>query len=141
MFNQILLAADGSDASAAAVATAIGLAREQQAQLLVVHVVDVYAMYFATPESIDFLVAAGEGILKAVQDQAHQSGVVVHTKLLQSDVGGRHISELIIDESNAWPADLVVIGSHGRRGLNHFLIGSVAEGVCQRARTPVLLSR
>lgn len=141
MFQKILLATDGSDASEKATIIAIGLAQEQKAELLIVHVVDLYAMYFATPESIEFLVSSGQNILNLIEKRAQKVGVVTHTKRLQTDEGGNHIGELVLGESAAWEADLLVVGSHGRRGLNHFLIGSVADWICQRARIPVLLAR
>jgi nucleotide-binding universal stress UspA family protein len=141
MFKKILLATDGSDASEKATTIAIGLAQEQKAELLIVHVVDLYAMYFATPESIEFLVSSGQNILNLIEKRAQTVGVVTHTKRLQTDEGGNHIGELVLGESAAWEADLLVVGSHGRRGLNHFLIGSVADWICQRARIPVLLAR
>ncbi|WP_024894533.1 universal stress protein [Acidithiobacillus thiooxidans] len=139
--KKILLATDGSDASEKATTIAIGLAQEQKAELLIVHVVDLYAMYFATPESIEFLVSSGQNILNLIEKRAQKVGVVTHTKRLQTDEGGNHIGELVLGESAAWEADLLVVGSHGRRGLNHFLIGSVADWICQRARIPVLLAR
>ncbi|WP_414039817.1 universal stress protein [Acidithiobacillus sp. M4-SHS-6] len=141
MFAHILLAADGSAASASAEATAIQLAKEQDAELRIVHVVDIFGQYFATPESIDFLMAAGQEILDHLLARATAAGLRTQTRLRQTDVGGRRVSELILEEAHIWPADLIVIGSHGRRGLDHFLMGSVAESVCQGARTKVLLSR
>ncbi len=141
MFAHILLATDGSEASALAESTAFQLTKEQNAELEIVHIVDLFGVYFATQESINFLVAAGEKVLADLLASAIKTGVRVQTKLLQTDVGGRHISELIIEEANIWPADLIVIGSHRRRGLDHFLMGSVAEGVCHGAKTQVLLSR
>ncbi|HYL23144.1 MAG TPA: universal stress protein [Burkholderiales bacterium] len=53
----------------------------------------------------------------------------------------RHIPEVIVKEAERWPADLLVIGTHGRRGLNRFLLGSVADGVLRRSSVPVLLVR
>lgn len=141
MFEHILLAADGSAVSASAESTALQLAKEQDAELKIVHVIDIFGLYFATPESIDFLVAAGQKILDDLLARATEADLRTQTSLRQTDVGGRRISELILEEAHIWPADLIVIGSHGRRGLDHFLMGSVAEGVCRGAKTQVLLSR
>jgi nucleotide-binding universal stress UspA family protein len=54
---------------------------------------------------------------------------------------GRRLGEAIADEAGTWNADLVVIGSHGRRGLQRLLIGSGAEQVLRLSPVPVLLVR
>jgi len=96
MFDHILLAADGSAESASAESTALQLAKEQNAELKILHVVDIFGLYFATPESIDFLVAAGQKILDDLLARATEAGLRTQTRLRQTDIGGRHISELIL---------------------------------------------
>ncbi len=51
------------------------------------------------------------------------------------------VSEKIIEAAKAWPADLLVIGTHGRRGVHHLFLGSVAEEVIHIAPMPILLLR
>ncbi|KTD42196.1 universal stress protein [Legionella parisiensis] len=51
------------------------------------------------------------------------------------------VPEKIIEAAKNWPADLIVVGTHGRRGYQHLLLGSVAEGVIRNAPMPVLLIR
>ena len=57
------------------------------------------------------------------------------------DSGGARIASVIVDEARRWPADLIVIGTHGRSGFSRVLFGSVAEGVVRTAHIPVLLIR
>jgi nucleotide-binding universal stress UspA family protein len=51
------------------------------------------------------------------------------------------VPSLIVDEAGRWRADLIVIGTHGRRGISKLLLGSVADGVVRTAATSVLLIR
>ena len=51
------------------------------------------------------------------------------------------VADLIVEEANKWGADLIVMGTHGRRGLRHAVLGSDAEAVMQAAKVPVLLVR
>ncbi|MDR3410374.1 MAG: universal stress protein [Formivibrio sp.] len=64
-------------------------------------------------------------------------GIEVETKLVEK-FGGK-ISNAILDEATHWGADLLIMGTHGREGLSHALMGSVAEGVIRHAQIPVLL--
>jgi nucleotide-binding universal stress UspA family protein len=51
------------------------------------------------------------------------------------------VAEVILNEARKWRADLVVMGTHGRRGFSHMLLGSTAEGVVRSSAKPVLLVR
>jgi nucleotide-binding universal stress UspA family protein len=61
--------------------------------------------------------------------------------MLEIEQLGRNAADLIAAEADAWPADLIVVGTHGRRGVRRLLLGSVAEGVVRTATKPVLLIR
>ena len=63
----------------------------------------------------------------------------VETALVDSV--GQRVSDIILDQAAAWPADLIVIGTHGRRGVDRVLMGSDAEQVARRSPVPVLLVR
>ena len=145
MFKKILVAVDGSAASDLAAQEAVQLAKEQQAQLRVVHVVD--EVSFNWPDVGDFeeyiaaFRASGRKLLDKAEADARAAGVVVETKLLEVETLGHRIAELITAEADSWPADLIVIGTHGRRGVTRLLLGSVAEGVARIAGKPVLLIR
>ncbi len=70
---------------------------------------------------------------------ARQASVSVETRLLEIDHFRSKVSEFIAKETKDWPADLIVIGTHGRRGLNRLLLGSAADGVIRTSTQPVLL--
>ena len=69
------------------------------------------------------------------------AGVAVETTLITIDTLKKRIPEVIAEDAETWPADLIVIGTHGRRGLARLFLGSVAEGVARVASKPVLLVR
>jgi nucleotide-binding universal stress UspA family protein len=65
----------------------------------------------------------------------------VEADTLLVDAAGRRIATAIVEEAARWGAELIVMGTHGRHGFEHLILGSVAEGVVRRAVTPVLLIR
>ena len=67
--------------------------------------------------------------------------VLVATRSRVFDAAGRRVASAIVEEANAEGIDLIILGTHGRRGLEHLVLGSVAEGVARRAAVPVLLIR
>ncbi len=146
MFKRILVAVDGSSTAERALQEAIKLAGEFQAQLRIVHVVDIVSLNvrLESPNPIeiwDVMIKGGQEILREAGVVANEAGVTVETGLIEIDTLGRRIPEMIAADADAWPADLIVIGAHGRRGLSHLLLGSVAEGVVRVATKPVLLIR
>lgn len=146
MFKRILVAVDGSHTAEQALQEAIKLAKELQAQLRIVHAVDVVNINlgaeFSNPSEIsDAMTKIGQEILRKAGDAAREAGISVETRLIEIDTLGHRIPEVIAADAEAWPADLIVICSHGRRGLSHLFLGSVAEGVVRVATKPVLLIR
>ena len=146
MFKRILVAVDGSSTAERALQEAIKLAGEFQAQLRIVHVVDIVSLNvrLESPNPIeiwDVMIKGGQEILREAGVVANEAGVTVETGLIEIGTLGRRIPEMIAADADAWPADLIVIGTHGRRGLSHLLLGSVAEGVVRVATKPVLLIR
>lgn len=145
MYRHILVAIDGSETSDRALQEAINLAGEQKAALRLVHVID------KTPISIgeigwmndaqleDMFLKSGQKIIDNGQEQVHRAGMEATVALLQTT--GRRIASVITEEAERWPADLVVIGTHGRHDVEHLLLGSVAEAVIRIASVPVLLIR
>lgn len=141
MFNHVLVPLDGSAMSNAALGKALGLAKEQGAKL---HLVSVYEpTVHATSEGAIDLTSAlrreAEAIVRDGVKRAAAAGVEATGAVV--DAAGRHIAAAIAEEAGARGADLIVIGTHGRRGVERFLLGSVAEGVVRRATVPVLLLR
>ena len=146
MFKRILVAVDGSHTAELALQEAIKLAGEVRAQLRIVHVVDNVNLNlsaeFPNPSEIwDAMIKGGQAILHKAGAVANAAGIAVETGLIEIDTLGHRIPEMIAADADAWPADLIVIGTHGRRGLSHLLLGSVAEGVVRVATKPVLLIR
>ncbi len=147
MYKHILVAVDGSNTSNLALQEAMKLAKEQQAALRLVHVVDETPAYMTMDTAYalaDFQKAmreAGEKVLATCAATARQAGVKVDTKFVILEVLAQRICDAINDEAKRWPADLIVIGTHGRHGFNHLLLGSVAEGVIRLASKPVLVIR
>jgi nucleotide-binding universal stress UspA family protein len=146
MFKRILVAVDGSDTAEQALLEAINLAKEHQAQLRIVHAVDIVNLNLSTefPQSSeisDAVTQNGREILRKAEAVARGAGIPVETRLLEIDTLGHRIPEMIAADAEAWPADLIVICTHGRRGVSHLFLGSVAEGVVRVATKPVLLIR
>jgi nucleotide-binding universal stress UspA family protein len=138
MYERILLPTDGSQASDRAVEQAIGLASETGAALHVLFVVEdvPYA-----PDMMDDEVAAqireiGEEALEEIQDRADEAGVEVVAALRE---GVPH--ESILAYAEEADADVIVMGTHGRSGLDRYLLGSVTERVVRTAEVPVLTVR
>jgi len=146
MYQHILVAVDGSGTSDRALQEAIKLARELKSRLRILLVVEPVlftgeAQYIDYNEIHKVVVGYGRDVLKKAGDAAHKAGVETDTKLIESKGFGERVTDVIAREADAWPADLIVIGTHGRRGFNHLLMGSVAEGVVRVATKPVLLIR
>ncbi|MDP1679137.1 MAG: universal stress protein, partial [Candidatus Nitrotoga sp.] len=89
--------------------------------------------------SLKAVADAGKELLEKHRRQLAEQGMTVETKLVE--VYGGRIGNVISEEAQKWNADLLVVGTHGRKGIAHLLIGSVAEGVTRTASMPVLLVR
>lgn len=146
MYKHIMVAVDGSDTSERALSEAIGLARDQQAKLLLVLAVEKVNLNagaeFAPPPEVEkWWEEAGRQILDKALGRAREAGVDAEARLLEIDKLGLGIAGALVEEAKAWPADLFVAGTHGRTGLGHLLMGSVAEGIVRACTVPVLLVR
>jgi len=139
--RRILVPVDFSDASRGVLEYALDVARDRGAEVLLVHVVGLPVAPFdpaygvaADPRMIhDLEAAAAEGLARLA---AEFPGVALRTRVL---TGGP--SREIVREAREWNADLVVVGTHGRTGLRHVFLGSVAENVVRLAPCPVLTLR
>jgi len=145
MYQRILVPIDGSETSERALQEAIKLAAGKARLRLIYVIEEIYpldAEGFAFIDSSALREAArhtGERILIQAEKKALHSGAPVETALLEA--GGQRIASAIDDEARRWPAELIVIGTHGRSGLSRLLMGSVADGVVRGASIPVLLVR
>jgi nucleotide-binding universal stress UspA family protein len=146
MYQNILVPVDGSTTSNLAIQEAARIAQhqEQNAHLELVHVMsDIHLIdansYINYEEMKEIETSIGKKILAQAQTLARQAGVTAEIKLLEA--GGERIANVLGAEARRWPADLIVIGTHGRSGFSRVLFGSVAEGVIRTAHVPVLLIR
>ncbi len=144
MFTRILVPLDGSARAERALPAAAAIARAGAASLLLLRVVDLrteIGSYGLMPSPIlgsfvHKLHIAAETYIAECSRSEILRGIVVETAVEVGDA-----PEGILTHSEAWCADLVVICSHGRTGLTHWALGSVAEHVSRHSRAPVLLLR
>jgi nucleotide-binding universal stress UspA family protein len=150
MFKRILVAIDGSSTSNHGFNVALELAKDQLAQLIALHVVDETSVtrslvgaeygppdYFTT--MLDDLRKSGRKILSKAEAAAAKNGSSAKTVMV--DTLGHSVAHAILEQARKLDADLIVMGTHGRRGLSRLVMGSDAEGVLREARVPVLLVR
>lgn len=139
MYAEILLPSDGSDAASVAVDQAIDLASRYDARLHVLYVVDQSAIEGLVSESELVAVALeneGTETVEAIAQLAGDHDIDVVTSVVTG-----HPADTILDYAADNDVDLVVMGTHGRQGLDRFLLGSVTERVVRRSDVPVLAVR
>ena len=83
--------------------------------------------------------SAGEALLQQARQRVEQQGVPVDTVLIENM--DARVAQLVVEHAQAWGADLIVLGTHGRRGLARVFMGSDAEQIARTAPVPVLLVR
>jgi len=142
---KILLAIDDSEFSKAAVQSVVTRSWSPDTEVRVLHVVEPPSLLLGremTGYDPEF-----ETVWKALREQAkvlvtkatdvlRKSGLNATTVLIEGDPKSQ-----IIDVAKEWPADLIVLGSHGRKGLSRFLMGSVSEAVVRHAHCSVEIVR
>ncbi len=142
MYRRILIPVDGSPCSSAALEHALQLAADQKATVSVIHVLDIQLLY-AYVEGVYVETVerawreAGQALITEAIERGRQAGLQVEGAVIDA-VGGR-VPDAIVAESQEARADLIVMGTHGRHGIDHLLLGSVAEGVVRTTSVPVLL--
>ena len=146
MYQRILVPFDGSATSSRGLDEAIGVAKLTGASLRLIHLLDILeftrgfetaAVY--TDHVIPFMRRTGQDILQAGKTRAEKAGVQVDTMLLEGMK--TRLCDAVAEQARAWGAELIVIGTHGRRGVGRVLLGSDAEQIVRTAPVPVLLVR
>lgn len=147
MYQRILVATDGSTLSKKAVSNAIALAATCGAELVAMKVVPRYPQaYFegSIPLSAQEVsrieaewTASAQDILAAVEKSANAKGVKTKTVTVKSDL----VSDAIIAAAKKHKADLIVMASHGRKGIKRLLLGSETQQVLTHSHIPVLVLR
>ena len=146
MYQRILVPLDGSPTSNCGLTEAMKLAKLTGAHLRLLHVVDEMPFIISaegygamTTDVLALLREAGEKILQQARTLVKDNGIPVDTVLFDS-FGGR-VCDRVVEQVKEWHADLVVLGTHGRRGVRRMLLGSDAEQVLRTSPVPVLLVR
>ena len=144
-FSKILYATDYSKASARALDEAIALAKQNRAELLVLHVIDAVPPYVAGED------IGGADLYMKLEETTKQEAETSMKKLMEKlrklKVNAKSLllrgtaHEQIVRAAKSRRANLIVIGTHGRTGLSKLLMGSVANQVVSRAHCPVLTVR
>ena len=147
MFRRILVSTDGSPRSSRAIKSAAALARICGASLTIFHVIPAYrtpyyveGMSFAWPSETQYLKGADQEaakLLARARTLAAKEGVTATTKQAHSN----DISLAIVAAASKARANLIVMASHGRKGLDKFLLGSETQRLLARTRIPVLVVR
>lgn len=146
MYDKILVPVDGSETSNKALDEAVRMARLCNGQIRLLHIVGpmVQVSGYDLPltylnEVQDALMKAGEEVVAEAKERISEADLKLDTKVIESSV--IRVSEVIIDHAQSWGADLIVIGTHGRRGVKRMVLGSDAEQVVRMSPIPVLLVR
>ena len=147
MYQRILVATDGSDLSRTAVRSAIELAAAVGAELVALYVVPRYPVsYFEGGITISVQDIArtekqwsdkGQAVVDEVQKEAETQGVKAKAVVVQSDL----VAEAIMAAATKHNCDLVVMASHGRKGIKRVLLGSETQHVLTHSTVPVLVLR
>lgn len=145
MYRRILVPIDGSDTAQRGLQEALGLAKAFDASLVLLSVVEYYPvmMEMATATTWEQVSTGLSEHHRSVLDRAHEAarsaGVASEAHL--EDAAAARVCDVIVDAARDHQCDLIVMGTHGRRGLAHALIGSDAERVLRYAPCAVLLVR
>ena len=146
MYRRILVALDGSETSMRALTASLNLARQGGGRVRLVHVVEELA-YLG---GFDPYGASSGDLVKVIRENAAKvlatglaaagsAGVEADTVLY--DNFGERLPEAVADAARQWNADLIVVGTHGRRGMGRVLMGSGAEQIIRLSPVPVLVIR
>jgi nucleotide-binding universal stress UspA family protein len=145
MYQRILVPVDGSETAKQGLAEAVRLAQALGSQVRLVHVVDDSALAL-NPETgiaaaplVEHFAQGGKEILEEARALASSQGLEPELVLHENFTG--QVADVIVNEARNWPAQLVVMGTHGRRGLRRAVLGSDAQAVVQASPVPVLLVR
>ena len=148
MYKRIMVAVDESFMTSQVMKAAVELARSTGAQMAICHAVDETILAqrevaMMLPNSVGKTEArmrlGAQGFLDRLLETARAAGIEAEIKLVESEQ--KHVSDMLIDAAGEWQADLLVVGTHGRRGIERFFVGSVAERLVRKGQTSLLLVR
>ncbi len=145
LFNKILIAVDASTYSQQAAKYGMALAKSLNAQVALIHVDEYPAVaniagdpimgdqLIVIPELAEIQKESANQLLKQIIAD-YANGLTVIQIVKNGD-----IKTEILETANTWPANIIVMGTHGRKGLDHFLLGSMAESITRNANCPVFI--
>lgn len=146
MYKKIIVPVDGSPTSNHGLKEAMAIAKIHGGAIRLIHVVNEFIIDYGyaggamgSTDLVESLRQIGKKVLDEAQATVRQSGIEASCVLLET-IGGR-AAGLIVQQAKEWGADLIVMGTHGRRGLARVAMGSDAEEVVRTAGVPVLLVR
>ena len=145
MYQRILVPLDGSATANRGLQEAVALATGHSCRLLLLHVLDDYPLFSQVST-----VAGYQDMLKALRERGLEvlarartaaDGAEVRSETLLREVSGRRVADVIVDQVRQHRCDLVIMGTHGRRGMSRLTLGSDAEEVLRSCQVPVMLVR
>ena len=148
MYEKILVPIDGSTTAKRGLLEALHLARRSGSRVRILHVVEegptlqligVGGSGYDTEQLLTKIQSEGEAILENALELANKHGV--KAEVVKSTVITERSSDAILDEAYKWKPGLIVMGTHGRKGVNRLVFGSDAELVVRNSPVPVLLVR
>jgi nucleotide-binding universal stress UspA family protein len=145
MYPNILVSVDGSEIAMRGLEEALKIAKLGKShlrlfQIVAEHVLDTgYCIGTYEGEVVERLRVNGRKVVSATEGLSREAGIETDTVLEEFD--GRSVAAAILAQARDWPADLIVMGMHGRDGVRRLMMGSDAESVVRDASVPVLLVR
>ncbi len=145
MYSKILVPVDGSETSTHGLKEAIRIAGQFGSHIRLLHIVNefifdhIYSPAIFVTDLRDSMRDRGTAVL-AESDEMAASQQIEHDTVMLESIGGP-AADLIIQQAKEWPAELIVMGTHGRRAIRRLILGSDAEQVVRAANIPVLLVR
>ncbi|MET3179263.1 UNVERIFIED_ORG: nucleotide-binding universal stress UspA family protein [Variovorax guangxiensis] len=145
VYKHILVPIDGSPTAERGLREAIRLAGELESRLRLLHVIDDFPMLMEMSNISSFEASLqkmreyGESVLAQALAEATSANVEAQTVLREVTQG--RIADIVVDEAGKAGCDLIVMGTHGRRGLSRLALGSDADRVARSSPVPVLLVR
>lgn len=144
MFDHILVPADGSDNALRAIEKAVAIAQAFKSAVSIIYVIDPYALSgvgtdfaYGQAEYLSAATAEGEEALRMASQAFGAAGIEVTASIVEAHA----VYKGILETASQVGADLIVMGSHGRRGLERLILGSVTARVLAHAHLPILVVR
>ena len=144
MFNHILVPVDGSLTARHAIDKAVAIARAFQSAVTVIYVIDSYAFTgmgadfsYGQAEYLSAATAEADQAISTARQVFETNGLCIRGSVVE----GNSVYQAILDAAESLNADLIVMGSHGRRGLEKLVLGSVTAQVLSHAHLSVLVVR